>query len=308
MLVKQIYTESNISKTVQAVSSLQSEKNKFRSNPKIKTKNLSMQNEPEKKPMTTKNTYRLNFFSPQSGKLKKMQNLTERSNTSMKQTPFLSINKLSNSKNIIIEASIPKAAGSNQIKKVLSNIVNSNISKQNSSNLNPKNIKVVQSKPFTSKPKDNKIRSKFINVKYTNLSTNMSNLNSSKPKETPCVTNLNYKPFKKSYAERIINSGDLSIESRQQLIKKKSHNTFISHNQINQSKREIQLQIKDQELKKNATFDYLASDSVASPYENNTESSIKCLKSGFINNKYKFLIDQYFNETRDKLISIQIEI
>ena len=39
------------------------------------------------------------------------------------------------------------------------------------------------------------------------------------------------------------------------MIKKKSHNTFISHNQITQSKREIQLQIKDQELKKNATFD-----------------------------------------------------
>jgi hypothetical protein len=307
VLVKQNNTEGNTIKTVQTVNTLQTETTKFKSNPKIKTKNLSIQNEPEKKNMSTKNCYRLNFFSPQSGKLKKMQNLTERSNTSIRQTPFLSIIKLSNSKNVITEASIPKAAGSNQVKKVFSNVVSNNTINKNSNYLNPKNIKVVQTKPLTSKPTEDKLKSKFINVKYTNLSTNLSNLNSSKPKDTTNV-NLNYKPFKKSYAERIINSADLSIESRQQMIKKKSHNTFISHNQVNQSKREIQQEIKNQELKKNATFDYLASDSVTSPYENNTEYSIKSLKSGFINNKYKFLIDQYFNETRDKLISIQIQI
>jgi hypothetical protein len=262
-----------------------------------------MQNEQEKKPMSSKNTYRINFFSPQSGKLKKMQNLTERSNTSIKQTAFLSINKFSNSKNTIIEANIPKAAGSNQVKKVVANKISNN----SKNNLNTKNIKVVQSKPVTSKPSEIKPKAKLINAQYTNMSNNLSNLNTSKPKDTS-LNNFNYKPFKKSYAERIINSGDLSIESRQQMIKKKSHNTFISHNQVNQSKREIQQEIKKKELKKNATFDYLASDSVTSPYENNTECSIKTIKSGFINNKYKFLIDQYFNETRDNFISIKIQI
>ena len=271
----------------------------LKSYPKIKVKTLSMYNEPPKKPVSSKNTYRINFFSPQSGKLKSMQNLTDRQSTSVKQTAYSSINRFSKkfkANNTIVENIVPKAAGSNNNSKFPPSTKNSKV--MNNSHLN---------KYSTSTANNKQKNSKFINVHY-NYSAKNSNLNSAKPKEKTKEMRVNYKPLKKSFADKIINSGDLSIDGRQKMLKKKSHNTFISMNQTNLSPKgdtrgNRKSLIQKEAAKLNGTYDF-NSDSIVLPLVNRTENNIK---TGFINNKYKGLIDQFFNETRDKLISIQIE-
>jgi len=253
---------------------------------KIKSKALSLVNEPKKQ--SSNNTYRINFFSPQNPKIKKLNNFSERSNKYLKMTS--------------------DANGLKSIKKTKL-IKNSYLlSKENTEKLertnekveNPKNLKASLFKSIKKtfeatapkKTQETKPKIKFINMQYNTVKSKAVK------ESTTSLKDKSFKQIRKTPNTNIISSREISMESRKLLLKRNSENNCLSKTTLRDLRdlREQNQTSNALNINTNKTCDGPISDS----YLLTVTKTEGCLNAGFINNKYKELINQFLNETRDK--------
>lgn len=268
-----------------------------RATSKIKSKALSLVNEPKKQ--SSKNTYKINFFSPQNPKIKKLNTFSERSNKYLKTTSDAMGLKSIKKTKLIKNSYLLSRENIEKLEKTTDKVEN------NPKNLKTSNILFKSIKKTFEAPKKNseaKPKIKFINMQY-NTAKSKAAKEIKDIKEITLIkekTKESFKQIRKTPITNIISSREISMESRKFLLKRNSENNCASNSNLREDKLNKFSNVLNTNSSK--TCDGPISDSYLL-----TVNKTDCLNYGFINNKYKGLIDQFLNETKEKIYQIYVE-